>query len=123
MIGFSFTIGGINHMTPWGGAQAILGNNPFSIALPAGQERPVVLDMACSMAARGKILVAAKDNSPIPDDWAIGPDGQPTTDPVEALKGFMLPKLCARLTSDRMPSARPEACSIRLQRCLDTVCD
>jgi LDH2 family malate/lactate/ureidoglycolate dehydrogenase len=91
MIGFSFTIGGINHMTPWGGTQGMLGNNPFSIALPAGQERPVVLDMACSMAARGKILVAAKDNSPIPDDWAVGPDGQPTTDPVEALKGFMLP--------------------------------
>jgi LDH2 family malate/lactate/ureidoglycolate dehydrogenase len=91
MIGFSFTIGGINHMTPWGGAQAILGNNPFAIAFPAGEERPVVLDMACSVAARGKILVAAKDNSPIPDDWATGPDGEVTTDPVEALKGFVLP--------------------------------
>jgi LDH2 family malate/lactate/ureidoglycolate dehydrogenase len=91
MIGFSFTIGGINHMTPWGGAEAILGNNPFAIAFPAGEERPVVLDMACSVAARGKILVAAKDNSPIPDGWAVGPDGQVTTDPVEALKGFMLP--------------------------------
>jgi LDH2 family malate/lactate/ureidoglycolate dehydrogenase len=91
MIGLSFTIGGINHMTPWGGAQAILGNNPFSIALPAGRERPVVLDMACSTAARGKILVAAKDNSPIPNDWATGPDGEATTDPIEALKGFMLP--------------------------------
>jgi LDH2 family malate/lactate/ureidoglycolate dehydrogenase len=91
MIGFSFTIGGINHMTPWGGAQAILGNNPFSIALPAGQERPVVLDMACSTAARGKILVAAKDNSAIPSDWATGPDGEATIDPIEALKGFMLP--------------------------------
>lgn len=91
MIGFSFTIGGINHMTPWGGAQAMLGNNPFSIALPAGQERAVVLDMACSTAARGKILVAAKDNAPIPSDWATGPNGEVTTDPVEALKGFMLP--------------------------------
>jgi LDH2 family malate/lactate/ureidoglycolate dehydrogenase len=91
MIGLSFTIGGINHMTPWGGARAILGNNPFAIALPAGQERPVVLDMACSTAARGKILVAAKDNSPIPGDWATGPDGEATTDPIEALKGFMLP--------------------------------
>jgi LDH2 family malate/lactate/ureidoglycolate dehydrogenase len=91
MIGFSFTIGGINHMTPWGGAEAILGNNPLSIALPAGEERPVVLDMACSVAARGKIIVAAKDGTPIPDDWAIGPDGQATTDPVEALKGFVLP--------------------------------
>jgi LDH2 family malate/lactate/ureidoglycolate dehydrogenase len=91
MIGLSFTIGGINHMTPWGGSEAILGNNPFSIALPAGEERPVVLDMACSVAARGKIIVAAKDGTPIPDDWASGPDGQPTTDPVEALKGFVLP--------------------------------
>src|SRR5258708_6866090 len=91
MIGFSFTIGGINHMTPWGGAEAILGNNPFAIAFPAGEERPVVLDMACSVAARGKILVAAKDNSPIPPDWAIVPDGQVTTDPGEALKGFCLP--------------------------------
>ena len=91
MIGFSFTVGGINHMTPWGGAQAMLGNNPFSIALPAGQERPVVLDMACSTAARGKILVAAKDRAPIPDNWATGPNGETTTDPVQALKGFMLP--------------------------------
>jgi LDH2 family malate/lactate/ureidoglycolate dehydrogenase len=91
MIGLSFTTGGINHMTPWGGARAVLGNNPFAIALPAGHERPVVLDMACSTAARGKILVAAKDNSPIPGDWATGPDGEATTDPVEALKGFMLP--------------------------------
>jgi LDH2 family malate/lactate/ureidoglycolate dehydrogenase len=91
MIGLSLTIGGINHMTPWGGAQAILGNNPFSIALPAGEERPVVLDMACSVAARGKIIVAAKDNTSIPGDWAVGPDGQATTDPAEALKGFMLP--------------------------------
>jgi LDH2 family malate/lactate/ureidoglycolate dehydrogenase len=91
MIGFSFTIGGINHMTPWGGAQAMLGNNPLAIALGAGEERPIVLDMACSVAARGKIIVAAKDNTPIPADWATGPDGQPTTDPVEALKGFVLP--------------------------------
>jgi LDH2 family malate/lactate/ureidoglycolate dehydrogenase len=91
LIGLSFTIGGVNHMTPWGGDQAILGNNPFAIALPAGVERPVVLDMACSVAARGKIIMAAKDNTPIPDDWAIGPDGEATTDPVEALKGFVLP--------------------------------
>lgn len=91
MIGLSFTVGGINHMTPWGGAEAILGNNPFSIALPAGEELAVILDMACSTAARGKIMVAAKDSTPIPNDWALGPDGQPTTDPHRALKGFLLP--------------------------------
>ena len=91
MIGFSYTIGGINHMVPWGGAEARLGNNPFAVALPAGRERPVVLDMACSVAARGKIIVAAKEGVTIPPDWAVGPDGQPTTDPVEALKGFVQP--------------------------------
>lgn len=91
MIGISLTIGGINHMTPWGGAKAILGNNPFSFAFPTGGEFPIVLDMACSVAARGKIIVAAKAGTPIPADWASGQDGAPTTDAVEALKGFVLP--------------------------------
>ena len=91
MIGLSYTIGGINHMVPWGGAEAVLGNNPFAVAMPAGDERPIVLDMACSVAARGKIIVAAKEGVAIPPDWAVGPDGQPTTDAVEALKGFVQP--------------------------------
>lgn len=91
MIGLSFTIGGINHMVPWGGAEARLGNNPFAVAFPAENDHPVVLDMACSVAARGKIIVAAKEGQPIPADWAVGPDGQPTTDAVEALKGFVQP--------------------------------
>ena len=91
MIGFAYTIGGINHMVPWGGAEAMLGNNPFAVALPAGAERPMVLDMACSVAARGKIIVAAAEGKPIPADWAVGPDGAPTTDAVEALKGFVQP--------------------------------
>ncbi len=91
MIGFSYTIGGINHMVPWGGAEARLGNNPFAVAFPAGEERPVVLDMACSVAARGKIIVAAKEGTPISPDWAVDPEGRPTTDAVEALKGFVQP--------------------------------
>ncbi len=91
MIGISTTIGGINHMVPWGGAEAMLGNNPFAIAMPAGTEPPVVLDMACSVAARGKIIVAAKEGRSIPADWAVGPDGQPTTDAARALEGFVQP--------------------------------
>lgn len=91
LIGISTTIGGINHMVPWGGAEARLGNNPFAVAMPAGEERPMVLDMACSVAARGKIMVAVKKGEPIPADWAVGPDGRPTTDPIEALAGFVQP--------------------------------
>jgi len=91
MIGFSFTVGAINHMAPWGGAEAVLGNNPFAVAFPTREDFPLVLDMACSVAARGKIIVAAKEGKPIPGDWATGPDGLPTTDAVEALKGFVVP--------------------------------
>lgn len=91
MIGFCFTVGGINHVAPWGGAEGMLGNNPFGIALPAGEELPVVLDMACSVAARGKVNVAAARGEPIPEDWCTDAQGRPTTDPHEALKGFVLP--------------------------------
>lgn len=91
MIGLSFTVSGMNHMPPWGGAEAMLGNNPFSVAFPSDREFPIVLDMACSTVARGKIVLAAKDGIPIPPDWATGPDGVPTTDAEVALKGFMQP--------------------------------
>ncbi|WP_197959143.1 Ldh family oxidoreductase [Bradyrhizobium agreste] len=74
MIGIVFTIGAINHMAPGGGAEAILGNNPFAIAFSASGDFPIVLDMACSVAARGKIIVAAKEGKPIPSDWATGPE-------------------------------------------------
>ena len=91
MIGFAYTIGGINHMVPWGGAEAILGNNPFAVAFPIRDEPPFVLDMACSVAARGKIIVAAKEGRPIPADWAVDRNGTPTTDAVAALEGFVAP--------------------------------
>ena len=91
MIGFCYTVGGINHVCPWGGVEAMLGNNPFAIAMPAGDELPVVLDMACSVAARGKVNVAAARGEPIPKGWCTDAQGRPTTDPNEALKGFVLP--------------------------------
>jgi LDH2 family malate/lactate/ureidoglycolate dehydrogenase len=91
MIGFAYTISGINHMVPWGGAEAMLGNNPFAVAMPMAGSDPMVLDMACSVAARGKIIVAAKEGKSIPPDWAVDKDGQPTTDATRALGGFMSP--------------------------------
>ena len=78
-------------MLPWGGAEPMLGNNPFAVAMPAGAERPIVLDMACSVAARGKIMLAAKRGEPIPEGWAVDARGQPTTDAEAALGGFVLP--------------------------------
>ncbi len=91
MIGLAFTIGGINHMVPWGGAEAMLGNNPFAVAFPVRGGPPIVLDMACSVAARGKIIVAAKEGRPIPADWAVDRNGRPTTDAKAALDGFVAP--------------------------------
>jgi len=90
MIGLSFTISALLLMPPWGGAEAMIGNNPMAVAFPTDREFPIVLDMACTV-ARGKILAAAKRGASIPADWATGPDGLPTTDPAEALKGFLLP--------------------------------
>ncbi len=91
MIGFAFTIGGINHMVPWGGAEPMLGNNPFAVAFPVRGDAPIVLDMACSVAARGKIIVAAKEGRTIPSDWAVDREGRPTTDAKDALEGFVAP--------------------------------
>lgn len=77
-------------LAPWGGKKPMLGNNPWSIAVPTDQE-PIVLDMANSMVAAGKIRQAAQRGEPIPAGWALDADGRPTTDPVRALQGVLLP--------------------------------
>ncbi len=91
MIGFSATIGGGNLMAPWGGSDARVGNNPFGVAIPAGRHYPVVLDMAQSVVAKGKIVMATKTGTPIPENWAFAKDGSPTTDPVEGMHGTIRP--------------------------------
>ncbi len=91
MIGFSCTIGGGNLMAPWGGTDSRVGNNPFSVAIPAGKYYPVVLDSAQSVVAKGKVDVAAKTHAPIPADWAFDKYGNPTTDAEAALEGSLRP--------------------------------
>ena len=78
-------------MAPWGGYVPFFGTNPLSIAVPAGDEPPVVLDMATSAVARSKILVAGKAGTRIPTSWALDETGVPTEDPQAALKGTMAP--------------------------------
>ena len=78
-------------MAAHGSRRPTLGTNPLSIAVPSSSGRPVVLDMATSNQARGKIILAAKNNDPIPEGWAITGEGLPTTDAKEALKGSVLP--------------------------------
>lgn len=79
-------------IAPTGGNKTIFGTNPLCFAFPGSEENnPIVLDMATTVVARGKVRLAAKNGEKIPLTWAIGPDGQPTDDPNEALKGSLLP--------------------------------
>ncbi len=74
-------------MPPWGGRQMLLGTNPFCLDAPAGQYRPVILDMSPAVAARGKIRKAERRGEPIPLGYALDAQGRPTTDPGAALAG------------------------------------
>ena len=78
-------------MAPWGGRKKIIGTNPWSVAAPAGQRAPFVVDMANTGVARGKIYLARQKRQPIPLGWAINAAGAPTTDPQEAIDGIILP--------------------------------
>lgn len=89
MIGFALQ-NTAPHLSPPGSLDALVGNNPFAFALPT-KNTPVVLDIACSSAARANLVMAAKNGEKIPLDWAIGPDGQVTDDPNQALIGSLLP--------------------------------
>lgn len=84
------TNGGPN-MAPWGGLKKMIGTNPWSVAVPAGRHAPLIMDVANSGVARGKIFLAQTRHEEIPLGWAIDSRGRPTTDPEEALKGFILP--------------------------------
>ena len=78
-------------MAPWGGVDPYLGTNPYAYGVPAGEHRPIILDMATSIVARGKIILMAESDEPIPEGWAIDEQGNPTTDAQEALEGSVLP--------------------------------
>jgi LDH2 family malate/lactate/ureidoglycolate dehydrogenase len=78
-------------MPPWGGREAFLGTSPFAAGAPGGKLPPFVLDMAPSVAARGKIRKAERRGEKIPFGYALDKDGRPTTDPTAALAGVVLP--------------------------------
>jgi LDH2 family malate/lactate/ureidoglycolate dehydrogenase len=79
------------NMAPFGGKRRFLGTNPVAIGIPAGEEDPLIFDASTSVVARGKIIVAAHNQEPIPEGWAVDPDGHPTTDAERALAGAVLP--------------------------------
>lgn len=92
MIGIIYTVSSVNVMAPWGSIDKLLGNNPISIGAPSGREIPLVLDMALSEVAVGKIKLAAMNgDESLPQNWALDKEGIPTTDPNEALEGLAAP--------------------------------
>lgn len=89
LIGFSCT-NGVSNLAHFGSMEGMLGTNPFSVAVPA-EEFPLVLDVACSVTARGNISNAKREGKDIPLGWAIDAEGNPTTDAAKALVGAVLP--------------------------------
>lgn len=78
-------------MAFWGGRRPMLGTNPFAFACPLPDGPPLVIDLALSRVARGKINAARQQGKTIPEGWALDAEGRPTTDPAAALAGSMLP--------------------------------
>ncbi len=78
-------------IAPFGTKTPLLGTNPLTVAVPAKKGKPIVLDMSMSTVARGKIRMAALQNKEMPLDWGLDKDGNPTSDPSEALLGSLVP--------------------------------
>ncbi|TCL68359.1 Ldh family oxidoreductase [Rhizobium sp. BK251] len=78
-------------MAPWGGRRPLYGTNPIAFAAPLADADPVVIDLALSKVARGKVMAARQKGAAIPADWAFDRNGNPTTDAEEALRGTMMP--------------------------------
>jgi LDH2 family malate/lactate/ureidoglycolate dehydrogenase len=91
MIGLYVAVGSANHMPPWGGTEMLLSTNPIAVAVPSGKNPPIILDMATTVAAYGKVKTAAQRGETMPEGWMIDKDGNPLTDPNRASEGFLLP--------------------------------
>jgi L-2-hydroxycarboxylate dehydrogenase (NAD+) len=91
MIGLYFAVGSNNHLPPWGGSESLLGTNPMAVAVPAENEPPIVLDMAPTVAAYGKVRLKAQRGEQMPVGWMIDREGKPLTDPKRADEGYLLP--------------------------------
>jgi L-2-hydroxycarboxylate dehydrogenase (NAD+) len=91
MIGLYLAVGSANHLPPWGGLDMLLSTNPLAVAVPAAEEAPIVLDMATTVAAYGKVKTKAQRGEAMPVGWMMDRQGKPLTDPKRANEGFLLP--------------------------------
>jgi L-2-hydroxycarboxylate dehydrogenase (NAD+) len=92
MIGIMAAVANANHMPIWGGAETLLGTNPVAFAIPAGEEAPVVLDIATTVVSYGTIKAYALQGRELPEGWMVDRNtGDPLTDPRRAGDGLLLP--------------------------------
>jgi LDH2 family malate/lactate/ureidoglycolate dehydrogenase len=92
MVGIYAAVSTLNHMAPWGGAEALMGTNPIAVAIPAGQEAPVVLDIATSVSSFGNIRQHVVTGEPLQEGWVVhSKTGEPILDPSKVEEGVLLP--------------------------------
>ena len=92
MIGIYAAVANANHMPLAGGAEPLLGTNPLAIAIPAGEEPPLVLDIATSIVSYGTIKNHKLQNRPLKGGWMIDPKtGEAVTDPQKSVEALLLP--------------------------------
>jgi LDH2 family malate/lactate/ureidoglycolate dehydrogenase len=91
LIALYMAVGNANTMPPWGGVEPLLGTNPLAVAIPAGEEPPIQLDIATTVTSHGTVKVAAMAGESIPEGWMVDREGNPITDPRRADEGFLLP--------------------------------
>jgi LDH2 family malate/lactate/ureidoglycolate dehydrogenase len=92
MVGIYGVVASANHMPAWGGVESLLGTNPVAFAIPAGQEAPIVLDIATSVVSYGTIKSHRLQGKPLPDGWMVNTkDGKPLNDAARSGEGVLLP--------------------------------
>jgi LDH2 family malate/lactate/ureidoglycolate dehydrogenase len=91
LIAIYMAVASANVMPPWGGRERLLGTNPISIGIPAGNEPGFLLDIATTVTSHGTIKVVAQRGESMPEGWVIDQEGNPITDPHKANDGFLMP--------------------------------
>jgi LDH2 family malate/lactate/ureidoglycolate dehydrogenase len=92
MVGIYSVVASANHMPPWGGVESLLGTNPIAVAVPAGEEAPVVLDIATTVVSYGTVKNYRMQGRQMPEGWMVNTkDGTPLTDPARSSEGVLLP--------------------------------
>ena len=92
MIGIYSAVANANHMPAWGAAESLLSTNPIAIAVPAGEEPPVVLDIATTVVSYGTVKAYKLQGKPMPEGWMVSAkDGKPITDSAKSGDGLLMP--------------------------------